>query len=171
MNYQLAWNETTKRVTIQAQGAAAPSGSTVIKTFAHDDANDTLGDNAGVPKRLDESHVFFQHVRDALYFEGEQNMQIVEVVNAVPAVAATAIAVAPTTVTLAPGKERLLTVNFTPAGATNKKVRWSSSNSLAATVSVQGLVTAVAVGKATITAVTEDGKYHAACVVTVANPV
>ncbi|WFE86086.1 YDG domain-containing protein [Parabacteroides chongii] len=57
------------------------------------------------------------------------------------------------------------TVN--PSDATNKKVSWKSSDEKIATVDADGKVTAVAVGKATITVTTEDGNKTATCAVTV----
>ncbi len=55
-----------------------------------------------------------------------------------------------------------------PSTATNPAVEWSSNNDEVATVSDSGLVTAVAVGKATITASAVDGSgVFGTCVVTV----
>jgi len=46
-----------------------------------------------------------------------------------------------------------------PTGATNKDVKWSSSNTAVATVSQTGLVTAIGAGTCEIIAVTEDGAF------------
>ena len=70
-----------------------------------------------------------------------------------------------TTLTLAVGEEQPLTATVLPDNAENKTVAWSSSDTKIATVSDAGLVTAVAVGSATITA-RADGK-SATCAVTV----
>jgi len=56
-----------------------------------------------------------------------------------------------------------------PDNATNRNVTWSSNNTSAATVSAGGVVTAVAVGTATITVTTDDGGKTASCIVTVSN--
>ena len=64
------------------------------------------------------------------------------------------VAVAPTTVTLIPGAKSTLTATVTDANGavvTDRPVAWSSSNDLIATVTQSGVVTAVAVGSATIT--------------------
>lgn len=61
-----------------------------------------------------------------------------------------------------------LTASVQPWDATNKNVIWSSSNPDAAVVE-NGLVTAIAVGTATISAVTGDGGFSADCEVTVIN--
>jgi len=64
------------------------------------------------------------------------------------------------------GKTETLFANVLPADATNAAVKWESSHSTVATVE-NGLVTAVAVGKANITVRTEDGDKTAICVVKV----
>ena len=65
------------------------------------------------------------------------------------------------------GRNAVLIATVTPENATNKETIWSSSDPKVATVDANGKVTAVAAGKATITATTADGKQSAACVVTV----
>lgn len=65
------------------------------------------------------------------------------------------------------GESRTLTVTFTPDYAANKNVSWSSDNPSIAGVSQEGVVTAVAVGQATITATAQDGGHKASCAVTV----
>jgi len=55
-----------------------------------------------------------------------------------------------------------------PGNATNKEVSWTSSNTKVATVSEEGLVTAVAVGSTTLTCTAKDGSgVSASCNVTV----
>lgn len=50
-----------------------------------------------------------------------------------------------------------LSVTITPSNATNKTLKWSSSNGKIATVSSKGLITAKSVGTAIITATATDG--------------
>ena len=83
----------------------------------------------------------------------------------------TGVSLDKTSLTLAKGEKHTLSVNVTPADASNKKVNWSSSNESVANVSSMGEVTAVSVGTATITATTEDGEKTATCTVTVVIPV
>ena len=71
-----------------------------------------------------------------------------------------------TSTTIATGGTETLTLIFTPANATNKAVTWSSSDETVATV-VDGKVTAVKSGTATITVTTTDGNHQATCTVTV----
>lgn len=69
--------------------------------------------------------------------------------------------------TVTMGTPLQLTAVITPEGATNKDVIWSSDAEDTATVSESGLVTAVALGEATITVTTVDGGKTATCQVTV----
>ena len=73
-------------------------------------------------------------------------------------------------ITLDVGGNQTLTATVTPEDATNKKVCWSSDNEAVATVSEDGVVTAVAGGTAVITATTHDGLFTATCTVTVNAP-
>ncbi len=73
-----------------------------------------------------------------------------------------------TAVELAMNESLQLTATLMPEDATNKTVNWSSNNPTVASVDDNGLVTALAVGTATITATTTDGSnLSASCVVTV----
>lgn len=75
-----------------------------------------------------------------------------------------------TELTLQGGKKKMLTCTVNPSNADNKSVTWSSSNESVATVSANGLVTAVSGGTATITATSADGGHTASCNVTVIVP-
>lgn len=70
---------------------------------------------------------------------------------------------------MAPNATKQLTAVVYPTNAANKNVTWTSNNNDVATVDDTGLVTAKAVGTATITATTEDGGHTDTCVVTVTN--
>ncbi len=76
------------------------------------------------------------------------------------------IALDKTEISLRPTETALLTATVLPQNATNKEVTWKSNNVNVATVS-EGLVTAVAVGTATVRAVTNDGFLIAYCTVNV----
>lgn len=84
-------------------------------------------------------------------------------------VAAESVEVNPPVHAMAPNATKQLTAVVYPTDAANKNVTWTSDNNAVATVDGTGLVTAKAVGKATITATTEDGGYTDTCVVTVTN--
>lgn len=72
--------------------------------------------------------------------------------------------IAPSKATLTPnplnvtvGKTKRLDINYSPKGASAKKVTWESSNSNIATVSTSGIVKGIAEGKTIITATTDNG--------------
>ncbi len=72
-----------------------------------------------------------------------------------------------TELSLVKGATETLTATVLPTTATDKAVTWESSDTAVATVK-DGIVTAVAAGKATITA--KAGEKTATCAVTVTNP-
>ena len=83
-------------------------------------------------------------------------------------VPATSIALSPTSLTLSPGESATLTATIAPANATIQKIKWHSSNPLAASVDEHGEVTAYQIGTTTIYAQTIDGSdVSASCQVTV----
>ncbi len=65
------------------------------------------------------------------------------------------------------GKSENIVATISPDNATNKSIIWSSDNESVATVDDKGLVTAISVGEAIISATSEDGEKKATCVVTV----
>ncbi len=69
----------------------------------------------------------------------------------------TRLGLSQTSATLAPGETAQWTASVTPADATDKSVRWTSSNPRVATVSSSGLITAVAGGDAVISVQAKDG--------------
>ncbi|WP_080391758.1 Ig-like domain-containing protein [Enterococcus faecium] len=72
-----------------------------------------------------------------------------------------------TTTTLTVGASETLSATVSPVDATDKSVKYSSSDEAIATVTpVQGKITGIAAGTATITATTANGKT-AVCEVTV----
>jgi phi13 family phage major tail protein len=83
-------------------------------------------------------------------------------------VAVTGITLLPDTVNLLVGEIQQLAATVNPANATNRNVIYTSSAPAIATVSDDGLVTAIAAGSATITAKTVEGTFTDTCAVTVA---
>jgi hypothetical protein len=78
-----------------------------------------------------------------------------------PSIIVSGITLSTTTINLTPSQTSQLTATVTPSNAANKSVTWSSSNPSAATV-VNGLVTAIALGSATITVSSTDGSNRSA---------
>ena len=85
-------------------------------------------------------------------------------------VSVTGVSLNESSITLDVGGSKTLAATVVPDNATNKKVRWTSDNETVATVSEDGVVTAVAGGTAVITATTHDGLFTATCTVTVNAP-
>ena len=77
------------------------------------------------------------------------------------------IAFSATEVKLKVGQTQTLTVIYTPSYASNKKVTWTSGDSSVASVSAEGMITAIAEGSTTVTAKSEEGGFTASCAVTV----
>lgn len=81
---------------------------------------------------------------------------------------ATSIKISKATLRLHTGYAYNLKATVLPKKATNKNVKWSSSNSKVAKVSTKGKVVGVSVGSCTITCTTKDGtKLSSKCKVTV----
>lgn len=59
--------------------------------------------------------------------------------------------------TIKAGSTENIRVEISPQNATNKSLKWESSDNAVATVDKNGVITAKSAGKATISAVTEDG--------------
>lgn len=80
----------------------------------------------------------------------------------------TSIALSDTELSMIFGEENQLTVTILPEDATDKTVSWKTDNAAVATVSEDGLVTAVGQGTATITCRANDSSgVYATCEVTV----
>lgn len=79
----------------------------------------------------------------------------------------TGVTVSPTTANLTVGGAQQLTAAVAPANATNQAVTWESSDTAIAEVDANGLVTAKALGNATITVKTTDGNKTATTAVSV----
>ena len=79
----------------------------------------------------------------------------------------TGVRLSKTSATLDYGEKLTLFATISPQNATNTVVSWSSSNSNVASVDGNGIVTANAVGNATITVTTADGNFKATCAVEV----
>ncbi|WP_454940865.1 S-layer homology domain-containing protein [Evtepia sp.] len=101
---------------------------------------------------------------------GSDSKQFTLTIEAAANVPVDSVSLDKTSLTLTEGGTETLTATITPDNATNKAVMWSSDNESVATV-VDGIVTAVAPGTATITATAADGSGKtAACTVTVERP-
>lgn len=87
-------------------------------------------------------------------------------------VLATNISLSHSTLSLAANETATLTATITPSNVTVESVRWTSSDTNVATVSSEGVVSAITDGTATITVTTNDGtNLSASCKLTVSPPV
>ena len=82
----------------------------------------------------------------------------------------TGVSLNKTNATMTVDDQLQLVASVAPIDATNQKVWWDSSDWTTATVSDEGLVTALKAGTVTITAETDEGEFTAECVITVNNP-
>ena len=73
--------------------------------------------------------------------------------------------------TMTVGRTKTLVATISPSNATNKSVKWRSSDKSVVEISKKGKVEAVGPGEATITCTTNDGLYVAKCKITVIQPV
>ena len=83
---------------------------------------------------------------------------------------AKSISINKSSTTISKGKTEKLSVNFNPTNTTSKEIKWESLNPTIATVSSSGVVTAKAIGTATIRATSKYGKI-ATCKVKVINQI
>lgn len=77
------------------------------------------------------------------------------------------VALSKTKATMYTTDKLTLKATISPSNATNKNVRWTSSNTKVATVDSKGVVTAVGSGKCVITVTTENSSRTATCNITV----
>lgn len=180
--FQIAFKLSTLSIVIQTLGDATPAGYNLIGTFHHGDSSDLLGDDPGLPSNggvLAESHVLWQHVRDALYHVNATtglsvpgtrqfpnnitNMQGIKITIDTVYTQLTSFAVtspaSPLALSLAGAHTSQIALTFTPSGASNQVVTYHSSDATKATVSGSGLITGLAIGQSTITVTTNDGGF------------
>ncbi|MEG1773025.1 MAG: Ig-like domain-containing protein [Clostridia bacterium] len=81
--------------------------------------------------------------------------------------AVTGVSIDPTTIDLEWGGNAKLRAIIEPENATNRRVEWSSSDPMVATVDNKGNIHGFGAGSATITVTTLDGGFTATCAVTV----
>lgn len=85
-------------------------------------------------------------------------------------IAVSKVALNKTSATVSTGSSLTLKATVSPSNATNKSIKWSTSNKNVATVSTKGVVKGVKAGTATITAAAQDGSgKKATCKITVKN--
>lgn len=101
-------------------------------------------------------------------YEGVKTQFSISVVK--NTVAVTSVSISKTSLSLKKGDKYTLTATVLPTNASNKSVIWTSDNTSVASVTSEGVVTALNTGKAVITVKTSDGSYKAQCTVSVTAP-
>ncbi|MBU3181845.1 Ig-like domain-containing protein [Clostridium psychrophilum] len=93
-------------------------------------------------------------------------------VKAKPVIRVSKVSINKTTDTLVVGQTDTIKAKFTPANATNRGVKWTSSNTTIAKIDIWGKVTSLKAGTVTITGTTADKGLKVYCKITVkAKPV
>lgn len=87
--------------------------------------------------------------------------------NTMDTIHVTSVSVSPAFTTLKINERKQLTATIEPTNATDCRVTWTSSDSQVLFVNEEGLVRAMAAGKATITVTTMDGGFTAKSTITV----
>ncbi len=141
-----------------ATGTAIYFSSQALLDAINNDTNDKLtiiiagGTNCNIQVRSKEA-------------TGTENAPTLEYTYVGPKTPVSAIAVTPIDTALALNANVQLKTTIAPAGA-SKKVTWSSSDPSIASVNASGLVSALKIGVATITATAVDGGLTATCKIT-----
>ena len=166
--YQIAFHLPTKAVVIQVQGDALPAAIggvefTNIGTFEHADVEHDIKD-----LEFDVNHVLWHHVREALYHTNSKTSVATPGTLQFPSnitdMAGIHITVAVSSIELGAafsvkvGETHKIIPTIAPALASNQTITYTSSDATKATVNDKGVVTGVAVGSATITATSANGK-------------
>lgn len=97
-------------------------------------------------------------------FTAECKVVVSEVVETIPV---TGVKLNKSSAKIKIQEELNLSAKITPENATNKNVKWTSSNEKVATVDAKGKVVGLAAGKAIITVTTEEGQFVDTCEITV----
>jgi len=152
---------------------------TLVLTKKGIDENETVMLTSSAPttvRIIDATSLKIQGIKEgtttitAIVAANGSHEKLVATCEVTVSVPVTGITLSETKLPLLKGATAKLTATVSPTDATNKKVRWSSNNTMVATVE-NGTVTAVSAGNATITVTTEDGNYTARCEVVVTDPI
>lgn len=156
----------TNTLSVYGSNTAYESASDLYATTGNTKQGELIGElssDGTVTFTEDYSFVGVRSKSGAVYVE---SIKIVWGEASEASVPVTSVSLDKTSATLEVGETVSLIAAVSPDNATNKSVTWSSNNEDVATVE-GGVVTAVAVGTATITVTTVDGNKTATCAVTV----
>jgi uncharacterized protein YjdB len=147
--------------TVALKASVSPSYASVkdVSWTTSDDSIATVDEN-GVVKGIKAGTVTITATsKDGAKKSASATIKVVK-----PVVKVTKVSITAKTKVVAKGKSITLKATVSPTNATNKKVKWTTSNSKVATVSSTGKVTAKSKGTAVITATATDGSSKRASV-------
>ncbi|MGN0443910.1 MAG: Ig domain-containing protein [Acutalibacteraceae bacterium] len=101
----------------------------------------------------------------AKYFDGTSASKTITIIAPLKGISL------PSSLTIAAGKTKTVSPIYTPEYASNKDVKWTTSDSSVASISTNGVLTAAGPGTAIISVKSKDGGYEATCKVHVIQPV
>ena len=153
MYYRINYHTASKTVRVESGSGAAPAaisgGGYQNLGTARLDKDAKLSAGLGGMQLREVNHVPYQHVQDALYKIGVQDMAAQTIIVD----GTRSFTIGTGTLTVAAGANSApLAVTTTPASATDKEVDYTSSDVTKATVNASGVVHGVAAGSAVITA-------------------
>lgn len=155
---------TTKKLTVTME----PDDSDVDIEWKTSDSDIVTVDRYGNIKGIDEgTATITAETSDGDYSDSVE----VEVIPSDEWERVTSVKINLAKTTIPVGYTENLKYSVSPSDASDKEVKWSSSNTSVATVDIWGNVEAKRTGTTTITARSADGREEATCVVTVTNSV
>ena len=164
-----AFQKSIARIEIFANSGASTAVSVAVNFASSGACSSSYTTGAKTLSTTNAVYTFNPSILDAKYFRVQvtnaNNAQIQ--IRMVFRIATTNVDVSPASVTLAPGQTQQLTTTITPDNTTDS-LTYSTDAPGVATVSDEGLITAVADGTANITAT--SGTLSDTCVVTVETP-
>ena len=140
----------------------------IVKNWMNDQSNMDRGlvfKTAGT--MLEESSTYAKYMKTFSSMQGNADYKPYVVIEYNSKVAVKTITLSSKSFPLNVNNSRVLTATVQPSNATDKSVKWSSSDTAVAVVDSKGKVTGKRAGKAVITAKSNDGKCKATCSVTV----
>lgn len=153
MYYRINYLAASRTVRLESGSGSAPAaisggGYQNLGSFRHDNEAEASTGLNGM-QGLADNHVAYQHVQDALYKIGVQDMQSIKILID----GTRSISIGTGTLSVAAGVNSApLAVTPTPSTAGDKDVIYTSSDTSKATVNASGVVHGVAAGSAVITA-------------------
>ena len=152
---EASFTEVTKRVTFGNDTPYTATGKLKIAEFK---GKITTENSSGYDVTLADASVYDEAFEDVTFEIVPAHIEVTVPVDSV------SLNKAETSIII--GKTETLTATVYPDNASNKNVRWTTTDATVASVE-NGVVTANKVGTATITATTEDGEKTASCEVAV----